>query len=354
MADYELGGVLINLEVGAKKSLETLDKVSKSLDVFRVSLDKISKVDISQAQQGLEKLSKLDFSGVTKALETLDIGLVKNFKSFNTQMTKLTKINFDNVDFNKLQSQMFRMDKIFKPFIKRIQDAEPSLRAFTRALDLGDVNAKLMVAEARVKSINQNSYNKGILDELKIKKANAQLKIAENRVQKIEDKAKQAKNFKQLFNLGKLYFWINYTKRLSQGLAGMVQNAINFTETLNKFQVSMGSYYDQSLQFVNNLTRAFNLSTESIMNYQSTFKNMLDALGGLGGGTSYELSETLTRMAIDYASLFNVSIDRAMQQFQSVLSGQINKPCLARKGLREKLTYLNVETLNNNNNYCWV
>jgi phage-related protein len=55
----------------------------------------------------------------------------------------------------------------------------------------------------------------------------------------------------------------------------------------------------------------------------ATFKNMLDALGDLETGVSYELSESLTQMAIDYASLFNVSIDRAMQQFQSVLSGQI-------------------------------
>lgn len=171
-------------------------------------------------------------------------------------------------------------------------------------------------------------------------KANKTLEKTQKTVDKIKNSSDKAdSSFKKMFSIGKIYAFYNYTKRASQAVVNMMTSAVNFNETLNKFQVSMGKYYERSIKFVNSLTYAFNLSTESIMNYQATFKNMLDALGNLSSDTSYELSETLTRMAIDYASLFNVSIEKAMQQFQSVLSGQI-KISLASKGLLEKYTPL--------------
>ena len=174
-----------------------------------------------------------------------------------------------------------------------------------------------------------------------IKKVNNQIENTNKQLNKVNKTAEKTNiSFNKVFSIGRLYFWINYTKRFAQALSRMMTRAIDFNETLNKFQVSMGQYYSRAIKYVNSLTYAFNLSTESIMNYQSTFMNMLSALGGLSSDTSYELSETLTRMAIDYASLFNVSIDRAMEQFQSVLSGQI-KFSLASKGLLEKFTPLN-------------
>ena len=39
--------------------------------------------------------------------------------------------------------------------------------------------------------------------------------------------------------------------------------------------------------------------------------------------TAYKLSEAMSRMALDYASLYNVSIEETMSKFQAVLSGQI-------------------------------
>lgn len=153
---------------------------------------------------------------------------------------------------------------------------------------------------------------------------NKTLDKASENVEKISKSSSNAsKHLGKMFSLGKLYFWLNYTKRIADNITNMVTSAINFEETLNKYQVSMGTNYEQGLKFVNNFTKAFNLSTESIMNYQATFKNMLDALGDLSTNTTYQLSETLTRMAVDYSSLFNVQIERSMEQFQAVLAGNI-------------------------------
>jgi hypothetical protein len=59
------------------------------------------------------------------------------------------------------------------------------------------------------------------------------------------------------------------------------------------------------------------------MNYQATFKNMLAALGNISEDTAYGLSEAMTQMALDFASLYNTSVESAMTKFQAVLSGQV-------------------------------
>lgn len=322
--NYEVSNILIKLESSSKSTVEAVNEAQKSLRNLKTTLNGIGNLDLKQVRGNLKSISTLDFGKLKSAFKPLQSIDLKQLSGFNRQMKNIANLNFDNVDFQKLEQQINTLTVIIDPFIQKIQQAEPSLKAFTNALDLGEVNAKLMVAEEKVKEINSRTQSRKVLDDVKIQKANVQLEKAQYQLEKIKNKSDKARiSFSKLFNLGQLYFWLNYTKRVSNALTNMMTSAIDFNETLNKFQVSMGEYYDESVAFVNNLTYAFNLSTQSIMNYQSTFKNMLDALGNLGQGNTYQLSETLTRMAIDYASLFNVEITQAMEQFQGVLSGQI-------------------------------
>ena len=352
--NYEVGNILINLETKANKIDKALSGTITSLKALKRSISGISNTNLDKVQENLKAISSLNFEGLGKTFKPLENINMQALSSFNRQMKNISNLNLDNIDFRKLHSQFNSLTRIIDPFIQKIVQAEPSLKAFSNAIDLGRVNAQLSVAEAKVNAINSKSNSQTILDDLKIKKANVQLQISEKRLDKLNQTGKKTKNvFDKAFNWGKIYWFINYTKRLGKTIGSTVTEAINFEETLNKFQVSMGGYYQESLKFVNSITKAFNLSTESIMNYQSTFKNMLSALGGLDNDVSYKLSETLTRMALDYASLFNVSTERAMEQFQAVLSGQINKPCLARKGLREKLTTL-INGKSKRQLYCWA
>lgn len=139
---------------------------------------------------------------------------------------------------------------------------------------------------------------------------------------------KMNKNFKaSAFSLTKLvnriYFLRNYTKQLFRDLIGIVQKAVDYTETLNLWQVAMRGNREEAEDFVKTMNKAYGIATQTLMQYQAIFRNMLSSLGGVSGDVSYQLSEYLTQMAIDYASLYNVSIERAMTTFQSVLSGQV-------------------------------
>lgn len=134
---------------------------------------------------------------------------------------------------------------------------------------------------------------------------------------------KASKALSGMFSLGKLYFFINYSKRIAQSIGGIVQSAIDYRETINKFEVSMGNMYDRAVAFQNKMSEAYGLSKADLMDYQANFNNIIKGLGNIDVEASYNMSETLTEMAVDFASLFNVGIDSAMTTFQSALTQQV-------------------------------
>lgn len=142
--------------------------------------------------------------------------------------------------------------------------------------------------------------------------------------------ATSAKTKGSIFDVGNLYHIVRLVQFVGRGLQkignimkDVVQSGIDYTETLNLWQVAMGKNADQAEEFVNRMAKAYGYATTTIMQYQATFRNMLSNLGGVDSNVSYKLSEYLMQMAGDYASLYNVSIEKAMQSFQSVLAGQV-------------------------------
>lgn len=114
----------------------------------------------------------------------------------------------------------------------------------------------------------------------------------------------------------------NGVKSVARATANLVKVGMEYTETLNLWQVAMGQNIDQAEDFVKSMQKAYGLASTTIMQYQATFRNMLNSLGGVSLDTSYQLSEYLMQMALDYSSLYNTTIEKAMADFQSALSGQ--------------------------------
>ena len=116
---------------------------------------------------------------------------------------------------------------------------------------------------------------------------------------------------------------IRYAKKLGVAIGKMVQSGMDFTETLNLWQKAMRGNVGEARNFITEMNRAYGISEKTLMQYQATFKNMLSAMSRISEDTAYKLSEAMSRMALDYASLYNVSIEETMSKFQAVLSGQI-------------------------------
>jgi hypothetical protein len=97
----------------------------------------------------------------------------------------------------------------------------------------------------------------------------------------------------------------------------------DYTETLNLWQVAMRKNLDTATKFVEKMNDAYSISKTTLMQAQATFRNMIGSLGDLSNEASYALSESITQMAIDYASLYNTTFDTAINKFQSALAGQV-------------------------------
>lgn len=124
--------------------------------------------------------------------------------------------------------------------------------------------------------------------------------------------------------LGKWTAVLYAGRKLGSVFANIAQKGADFSETLNLWQVSMGQdFLPQATKFVNKLNEAYGISKETLMNSQAIFKNMLGSLGQISEQSAYALSEGITQMALDYASLYNVQFEDAMTKFQAALAGQV-------------------------------
>lgn len=275
---------------------------SSSFKAVRQSLASISRLkfnSLDKLYSGLEKISQINTTNLYNQMSSISRVIaplsqlssnISGVGQINTFANGLQKIV--NLDVNKFTTQIQQLTTSLQPFLVQITNATPALNAFSTA----------MASMKGTRTIRFSQLTGGGSSGA-------------------GDKINRAFNFGKI--LSQLYFIRNYTQQIGRGIANMVQNAIDYTETLNLWQVAMGENIDQADEFIEKMNKAYGISEQTLMNYQATFRNMLAALGGISDVSSYALSEYLTQMALDYASLYNTSIERAMTVFQSVLSGQV-------------------------------
>lgn len=134
---------------------------------------------------------------------------------------------------------------------------------------------------------------------------------------------KTNKNLNIFATLGKWNYMINMARYYSRSLANIVQLSMDYVETQNLWQVANRNNIAQASEFIDKMNKAYGISEATLMNYQALFKTMLSSLGDLSDMMSTTLSQQITQMALDFSSLYNVSIADAMTKFQAVLSGQV-------------------------------
>lgn len=174
--------------------------------------------------------------------------------------------------------------------------------------------------------IKSGSVNKALsnMNTSKVKNLSNDAKKAGSSFGFLSNQVKKATNgLHKGFDLGKMYFMFNTLKPIMQGIGGIIEKSVDYTETVNLFANAMGDLTGQAMTFQEKLSEAFGTAQTSMMKYQATYKNMLSALGGMSNQVTEKLSETLTLMSIDYASLYNVEMEDSAKKFQSALSRQV-------------------------------
>lgn len=269
------------------KNLNSLSNALKKIKEFTAGM---ATQDFSSLDKNLVQVSN-SLTKFVSSLNSLDETGLKNIKTISSLSNLSSGLNrldktIDGLDAEKLKKKFIQMAEAIDPFITKVSSAKESLVALNGIISGSNKMTK--------------STTGGVV---------------------VGNKLGRTLNFGSM--VAKLYFVRNITKQLGQDLAKVVQYGIDYEETLNLWQVAMKGNTAEARKFITEMNKAYGISEATLMNYQAIFKNMLSALGGVSHDIAYDLSELMTQMALDYASLYNVGIEESMTKFQAVLAGQV-------------------------------
>ena len=125
-----------------------------------------------------------------------------------------------------------------------------------------------------------------------------------------------------LFGIAKIGIYIHLIQRAARAIANVLSQAIDYVETLNLFQTALGEFEQQGMDFIDNMTASFGLSESTLMRYTGLFYQMSSSMG-VANDQAYTLAENFTKLSVDLASYYNISVESANSKLKSALAGQI-------------------------------
>lgn len=154
-------------------------------------------------------------------------------------------------------------------------------------------------------------------------------KLKEN----ITDATSNANTLKKALGFGMIYAGL----RSAASFIGDIAKAnIDMIETNNLFEVSMGKvvdeygnldtkaseYYTKAMNFQNEMNEKLATNKSELQQYQAMYYSMFKGQG-INKDASYLMSESLTKAGYDIASLYNLSVNDAMEKIKSGIAGQV-------------------------------
>lgn len=321
------------------RSMKNISKIPTVFDVLKnADFSSLDKINISPVQRLVSELGHLDASNLK--------GVGNAINNISKSMNAMKNLNLDISLPNNVQNQMNTAAETLRSFVEKISKFNLNgLKGFARdikvipkamqameSLDvskIGQVFSTLttqiqpFLAHLKEASSELNALS-NILNKMGRRGVSSGLKSIQNEIYGIgKESDKTRRKFSNMLTAGKIYALYNQVRHFGSGFANMLNKSIDFTEIENYFSRAMGNMRNEAMKFQNTLSDMYGLAMPSMMKAQATFKNQLSSLGGLTDDMSYMLSERLTKMALDFSSLYNTSIDSAMTKFQAAISRQV-------------------------------
>lgn len=115
--------------------------------------------------------------------------------------------------------------------------------------------------------------------------------------------------------------------RVSDVLGSWMKKNNDFIEAQNLFTVTMGNGAEAAREYANSLETLMGIDLSEWLEYQGSFNQITEGFG-IGSKYSNIMSQNLTQLSYDLASIWNVPVQTAFNKLQSGMTGQI-------KGLKE-------------------
>ena len=286
--------IISGVKLNDSTSYETLDSISK----YTFSLSSLLEV--------LPEFSKIDSKSLGK-LGTLSTAIRQLLNSFSEEdISKGAEVGSVIANISALIRSIARLPKAIESvnkidstkmaeFINRVKqlcnELAPLQKEFIPLLN--SLNALPKSLNSSVRSLNRFSSSSSLFGRV---------------IQRIFSGA------------GIIYMFRRFTGVLKQCFT--LSN--NYIETLNLFSVSLGKNAEAAYDVVEAWQDLLGVDMESALKMWSSMNSLLMGFGDGSStwqGASYKMSQNLTQLSYDMASLYNMDFETAFEKLQSGISG---------------------------------
>ena len=133
-------------------------------------------------------------------------------------------------------------------------------------------------------------------------------------------------NLASVFSFQKLWRKILVVGYSLKRVVGLIASCINksseYTENMSLFNVSMGEYADEALEYAKSVEAVMGINPSEWVRNQGVFMTLATGFGSTAERAK-TMSQELTQLGYDLASFYNISTSEAMDKLKSGFSGEL-------------------------------
>ena len=364
----EIDRLELQVEAQATKANNQLDKLVGKLDALSSSLSHLNSSGLTGLSNGVAKFAQAsaqlsnvktaDFTRLTKNIQSLAslntqqiYGAASAMRTLSTAINSLGSVSASSMQVAEVAKSISKLGGV------NVQRAITNLPALASAL------SNLMATMSKAPSVSSNiiQMTRALADlasqGAKVGTAGTSLARSVYGVgSAMSATTKKARGFASVFgSIYQKYFWI---MRGANKLWDSIKNSMNYVEVLNYFDAAFGqvaesavsqwedagyssaeAYYESFSSRAKELTSkmtgftvnddgtlsatgeaSLGINPSKLMNYQATFAQMSSSMG-VASETSLMLSQALTEIGADLASVKNMDFDKVWKDMASGLAG---------------------------------
>ena len=210
-----------------------------------------------------------------------------NMTTFINQLSKLPKVieDLEAADIDKFTQQMTALAAAMKPFADEMQKVSNGFSAFPSKIQKLITSTEKYNASARKATTTTGQFTSGL---------------------KALNVAAVAITF----------------RKIGHFIAQAVTESNKYQEDLNLFTVALGQYAAEAQNYAEKVSDVMGIDPAQWLRNQGVFNTLLTGFGDTAERAQL-MSQNLTQLGYDISSVFNISIEDAMQKLQSGISGEL-------------------------------
>lgn len=346
MADVDITSLSVEISAESQGAELNIDKLTAAISNLRTkgnvakvvkSLDTLS-ASISALKQASTGLSGLDsITNFLNGFKGNDISeSAKGIRSVAGALNRLSSVDVSGLDFSGLSGKLTALKAELQPLndldVSGLKAVGSAVNALSRIPDVvGKLDAKTLDAfSTSCKKISDAlTPLASQLDKVgnAFAKLPPQLSKVVTQANRVTDANERQKKSYMSLSSQLNGFMRNMAKLVSlKAIAEYLGNAVakfnDFYEATDMFTVSMGEMTESANQFINKMESLLGIDPTEAMNNMANVYSMVHSFG-MASDKAYTLSQNLTQLGYDIASLKNMNPSETFTKLRSAMAGEL-------------------------------